>query len=134
VAQLRPKVSDIRARGAELCVIGNGTPKQAKYFAEHEAIDFPVRTDPTLEVYKRAGFRRGLFSTLHPRAAIAAIRAMAAGHAMNVTVKGDAFQQGGVVIVLPDGREAWRHINRFAGDHAAPEVVLIKLESALAIG
>jgi hypothetical protein len=130
VAELRPKIGEIRAKGAELCAVGNGTAKQAKYFVEHEHIDFAVRTDPTLDVYRRAGFKRGFFATFDPRAALSLVRARLHGHAVNTTVKGDAFQQGGVLIVAPGGREVWRHVNRHAGDHASADAVVSKLEKA----
>ena len=55
--------NDLKARGAELVVVGNGRPHHAADFVQERALDFPVLVDPELRAYAAAGLRRGLFAT-----------------------------------------------------------------------
>ena len=102
VAELRDALKEIRDRGAELVMIGNGHPEQALAFKDKQKITFPLFTDPDLKSYRAAGLRRGLISTLSPRSMLHGARALSGGNVVTA-VLGDAWQQGGVE--LDDFRE-----------------------------
>jgi hypothetical protein len=75
-------------------------------------------TDPTLEAYNRAGMKRSVLRTLNPKSAFSAVRAMGGGHVQG-RVQGDAWQQGGVIVVsalAAGGRELLHHAASAAGD------------------
>jgi peroxiredoxin len=130
VSQLRPKLPEIRARGAELIAIGSGTVRHASWFIDDQKIDFPVFTDPSLAAYREAGFQRSVLRLISPRAILNSVRAFSGGHRQEsfTTVQGDAVQIGGVIIVDRAGEIVWRYASREAGDHPNPDEVVRAIE------
>jgi peroxiredoxin len=113
---LRDVVEEIRARGAELVVVGNGSVEQARAFRAEQRLSFPLFTDPSLESYRQAELRHGLSSTLTPRAVLHGLAAFREGFRQTRT-KGAAMQQGGVFVIGRDGRLLYQYVSREAGDH-----------------
>jgi peroxiredoxin len=130
-AELRPHIEAFRRRGAELFIVGLGTPELARGFARETQLEgVTVFCDPSLRAYQLAGFRRGLATVLSPRAAWSYVRAYARGH-RQVGTQGDVLQQGGVLVVRPDGTIPYRFASRASGDHPSPDALL---EAAGAVG
>ncbi len=130
VAQLRPELPAIRGLGAELQLVGNGTVEQLRWFVEDQRPDFPVFTDPTVKVYEAAGFRRDKGAMLHLGSVKSAARAAIRGFRQD-GIRGDRLQQGGVLVVLPDGRLAYRYVSNHLGDHPSPDSIVSALRAAL---
>jgi hypothetical protein len=133
VSRLRAIVDDIHGAGAELVIVGSGSPQMAGFFAEDYAISTPVLTDPTREVYRALEVRRPQrLAFLDPRVAWLGLRALLAGHRQQFGVAGlgDETQLGGVFIVRPGGDVAWAHRSAFAGDHPGNAEVLAALRQA----
>jgi hypothetical protein len=108
---------EIRERGAEVAIVGNGASPFARAFREDLGLDVPLYTDPSLETYRALAFNRGLARTaLSPRIWAHAARALAGGFLQGRT-QGDALQIGGVVVVRPGGMLAYRYASAEAGDH-----------------
>jgi hypothetical protein len=126
VVQLHRRHDEIRAAGAELHVIGNGSPMFIDGFRETSGWTGAIYTDPSLEVYKAAGLQRGVFKVLHPKAAFAALGALRGGFRQGRT-QGDSLQQGGVLVIAPSGEVVWSHVSEFAGDNASPDEILAAL-------
>jgi len=124
---LRDALPEIRRRGAELVVVGNGSPWHAKGFREEQGIDFPLYVDPDLAAYAAAGLKRGVLDTLRPAAIGKAVRAWRSGARQGKT-QGDPWQLGGVFVVRAGGEVLYRHINRDAGDHPPAEPILGALD------
>jgi hypothetical protein len=131
VAQLRPRVGEIEEAGAGIVAIGNGSVAHLGAFIDAEAPGFPAYTDPSLQVYELAQLSRGIGATLAPAAGVRALAAMARGHRQGAGIKGDALQQGGVLLVLPGGKVAWRHASRHSGDHPDAGTVVTAVREAL---
>lgn len=123
---MRGALTEIRGRGAELVVIGNGSVYFAKTFQEDLAIDFPVYTDPSLVTFKAAGLRRDFGAAINTKVVTGAIRALKKGFRQTST-QGDPWQQGGVFVVLPPGEERFGYVSSAAGDHPSNEAVLAAL-------
>jgi NAD(P)-dependent dehydrogenase (short-subunit alcohol dehydrogenase family) len=123
---LRDAQQEIRARGAELAIVGNGAAHFAKAFREDFSLTGPLLVDPELRAYRAAGLRRGRVELLSPRLPLHALRALRAG-ARQTGVQGDPWQLGGVFVIRPDGTLAFRHLSREAGDHPAVSEVLAAL-------
>lgn len=122
----------IHALGAELVVVGSGTPRQAARFAEEERVESTMVTDPTLEAYRRAGMKRGVLRTFTFKGTLHAARALKAGHVQGPT-QGDTWQQGGVVVVSAlarDGRVVLQHAASEAGDPTDFEAIVRAVEEA----
>ena len=128
VSALREIVSDIHDAGAELVIVGSGSPQMAGFFAEDYAITTPVLTDPLRAVYRALELRRpSRFAFLDPRALVPGLRAFVHGHRQQfarMDELGDQAQLGGVFIVRPGGDVAWAHRSAFAGDHPANDSIL----------
>jgi hypothetical protein len=126
---LRDVVDAIRARGAELVVVGNGTPAHAADFRDTQHILFPLLVDPQLAAYEAAGLRRGILGTLGPGSVGRALRAFRSGFRQGRT-QGDPWQLGGVLVIRPGGKLAYRQVSSEAGDHASPQELLAALDTA----
>ena len=105
-----------------LVVVGNGAPMFIEGFRETTGFTGPIYTDPSLEVYKAAELRRGLGTMLKLGAAAATVGSLRRGFRQGKT-QGDATQQGGVLVIAPDGRILYHHISAYPGDNASPDTV-----------
>ena len=113
---MRDALDDIREAGAELVVVGSGRPEHAREFRDAQRLRFPLLVDPELASFRAAGLRRGVLSTIGPRALGHALRALRSGARQGAT-RGDPWQLGGALVIRPPGEIAWRHVSREAGDH-----------------
>jgi hypothetical protein len=121
--QLHRDIEKIHGKGAELHVIGNGTPNFIAGFREQTKYDGPLYTDPSLEVYKAAELKRGVTKTFNIRAAIPTLKAFVDGARQGRT-QGDNWQQGGVLVVATDGTVKWQHANEHSGDNAPVDAIV----------
>lgn len=127
--QLHRKIDLIRNAGADLVLIGNGSPSFIAGFREETGWDGPLYTDPSLAVYKAAQLERGVLRTFNPRALGKTIKAFADGQRQGRTL-GDAWQQGGVLVITPAGDVLWHHVSEHAGDKAYAEDIVRALTPA----
>ena len=124
VSKLREIVSNIHSFGAELVIVGSGSPQMAGFFAEDYAIATPVLTDPQRHVYAMLDTRRPpRWGFMDPRVAVRGLRAILQGHWQQFGNPdlGDETQLGGIFIVRPGGELPWAHRSAFAGDR--PSIV-----------
>jgi peroxiredoxin len=124
---LRDALPDIRRRGAELIIVGNGQPQHAIDFRDTEHVESPLYVDPELHAYAAAGLKRGLRSSLSPGVILRGVHAFREGKRQSAT-KGDPWQQGGVFVILPNNRVEFAYISEEAGDHPSAEAVLSALD------
>jgi hypothetical protein len=130
VAELRPHFPALRAAGVEVALIGSGGPHFANPFRDSMKLDVPVYSDPDLHAFQAASFHRSLWSIMRPEVLAKGFGAFRGGHRQRRT-QGDALQQGGVLLVMPDGTLGYRHASRYAGDHAAvAEIVAAGMRAA----
>jgi hypothetical protein len=80
-------------------------------------------TDPTLHAHRAAGFARSVWATVGPRALVADVRAWLRGYA-GAGREGDAFQQGGVLLVGEDGKLLFESASASAPEPVPAAVVL----------
>jgi hypothetical protein len=121
VAEFRPHVATLRQAGIDLAVVGSGAPHFARGFKATIGVEIPIFCDETLAVYRAASMNRGLRHMLHP----GQVRKWKeAARFFQFKLLGDMTQQGGVLVVRPDGAVAFRFHNRFPGDHADPLAVV----------
>jgi peroxiredoxin len=126
-AELDGRLQEIRERGAELVFIGNGNRHFARGFQQDHGIKSPLYVDTKRDSYRALGMKRGFFATLGSRATWRnMLRARKQGFRQGLT-RGDAWQNGGVVVVEPGGRVAFSYLSREAGDHPPAADVLAAL-------
>jgi NAD(P)-dependent dehydrogenase (short-subunit alcohol dehydrogenase family) len=124
---LRDQIDEIRARGAELVIVGNGAPNFALAFREDFELDCPLLVDPELRAYRAAGLRRGRVELLSPRLPLNALRALRSG-SRQTSVQGDPWQLGGVFVIRPGGDLTYSYVSGEAGDHPPVADILAALE------
>ena len=124
--QLHHQIDAIHNAGAELYVIGNGSPSFMAGFREQTSWNGPLYTDPSLAVFKAAGLKRGVANTIDPRGLFGAVKALANGHRQGRT-QGDTWQQGGVLVVAKGGAVIWQHASDRPGDNAHPGEIIVAL-------
>jgi len=123
--QLHRALPQIRARGAELHLVGNGNRHFAQAFREQFGITSPMWIDPERKTYAALRMKRGVVATLLSSWSNRK-RAMKGGFRQGL-VRGDAWQLGGVLVVLPGGRVTYEYLSEAAGDHPAVDQVLAAL-------
>lgn len=133
VSSFLPKVEDIRALGAELHFVGTGDAFFARGFRDEYHVPVPIYVDPERNTYAALGFARTVRSSVSRAVLRNSRRALAAGFRQTKT-QGDAWQQGGVLVVLPGGDIAFAQASEVAGDHPDVNEVIGALESAVSTG
>ena len=127
MSQVCRAADSIGALGAKLCFIGNGTPKMALDFQQEHALKIPVFVDPSLEAYRAAGLKRGLWKTLGLRPILRSFPALAAGFRPG-RLQGDPWQQGGILVVGKEGQILYAYSNQHSGDTPRIKEILDTLE------
>jgi hypothetical protein len=112
---LAGRLAEIRAAGAELVFVGNGSPDQAARFAAGEVPGCTVLTDPSLAAYRALGMVRGVLPTLGPASIAVGVGAALRGRRQSA-LQGDPWQQGGLLLLGTGGRVLFVQRNRNAGD------------------
>lgn len=120
---MRQREQEIEAANARLVFVGTGTPAMAADFAKTHAGSHPVLSDTERATFAAAGMRRSLWATLHWRLLANAVRALRSGF-RQTRVQGDAWQQGGVVVLDARGGIVLRQIDRAGGDLLDLEAVV----------
>jgi AhpC/TSA antioxidant enzyme len=126
VVQLHRDHDALEAAGARLHVIGNGSPSFIEGFRDQTRWTGAIYTDPSLAVYRAAQLKRSVASTLDPRSLGGAFRAFRAGQRQGRT-QGDAWQQGGVLVIAPTGEVRWHHASERPGDNASSAQIIAAL-------
>lgn len=126
IAQLRDVTQDVRDRGADLLVVGNGKPAQAKAFRDERDLDFALYSDPGLRAYRAAGLRRDAASTFSLGPLKHGMRALKSGFRQGM-VQGDPWQQGGAFVFAPGDEVLFEQRSDSAGDHVDPRELVAAL-------
>jgi len=119
---LLPRLPEIAALGVRAVLVGSGPPDHIDAFLErHDLADKSVEvyTDAALDAYRAVGLPRSVWATHGPKALVDFVRAFTHGHRPG-RVDGDAYQQGGALLVAEDGAIAWAHASDRIGGHADP--------------
>ena len=117
--------------GAQAVIIGHSSLRYAKAFVEETKIDLPVYVDEKRAIYKALEFKRPLLAFLTPKVFQRAAEARQAGFSQP-GVYGDAFQLGGVLLLMPDGAMPYKYSSQFPGDHPRLEDLKAEVSKALA--
>lgn len=120
------------AAGANLVVIGQGTPRHAQHFREEYGLDgLEILVDPDREAYAAAGAKVATMTELiGPRSVASGLKRAATERVMQGPVKGHPAQLGGVLVVAQDGRIAWAHLAENAADNPPNDDVIAAVEAA----
>jgi hypothetical protein len=124
---------DFKTAGANLVLIGQGTPRQAAEFRRRQGIQLPVLADHDRVSYRAAGTKVGGVTDLFsPQTVAKGLLATARTRRTQTRTIGDAAQLGGALVVLPDGSIPWSRMAEDASDNAPPEEILAAVRDAVA--
>lgn len=126
---MRDHLDEIRGKGAELVIVGNGTPFQARAFRDERQLAVPVLVDPGLRAYKAAGLKRGVMATIGPASMVRAVGSFLGGNRQGST-QGDPWQQGGAFVIAPPGEVRYAYVSSGSGDHPPPAELIGALPQA----
>ena len=130
---MRERENELSAGGAKLLFVGTGTPAMAAEFAKVHAGQHPVLSDTARATFAAAGMRRSPWATLHWRLLRNLWRALRAGF-RQTRVQGDAWQQGGVLVLDARGAVCHRQVDRAGGDPLDLDAVLTAVRAAGPVG
>ena len=124
---MREHTDEIHKAGAELIIVGNGSPQFATNFKKRLQLNTPLYVDPNMEAYRAAGLKRTKLGTIGPRVWIPALLALVRGH-HQAGKEGDPYQQGGVFVIFPGDRIIYSHISKRASDRPKVSDILKALK------
>jgi peroxiredoxin len=129
--QLNRARSRFAEAGAQLVLIGQGTPQDAARFRRRMRIDLQVLADVDRVTYLWAGTKLATLDELISPVVVArGLLAMAKNQVILGHNTADEAQLGGSIVVLPDGTIAFSHISRDAADMAPPDEILSVVSAA----
>jgi hypothetical protein len=129
--QLHGARSEFNEAGARLVLIGQATPRNAAEFRRRQGIQLPVLADEDRVSYKAAGLKvAGVTDLFGPKVVAKGLLTGARHRIVQGRTVGDAAQLGGAVVITPDGRVAWSHMSKDAGDNASPEEIIAAIRAA----
>lgn len=116
--------------GARAIAVAEGEPARAQRLMD-EGMPFPLLLDPENQVRHIIGAadRIPLRNLLHPRGAIAYLKAWRRARFLRVTLS-QATQRPGAAVLDAQLNVTWTHIGRRVGDYPDLEVVITELRRA----
>lgn len=129
--QLRRRENDFRQLGAQVVLVGLGTPEDAAAFKDRFDISFPIIADPEKVLYKAFHLKQATAKTfLSPGMAVKGVSAVLRGYGIGMPT-GDVRQLPGVFIIDTDGIIRYRFFAANPADHPEPDVLLEKIASEI---
>lgn len=130
MAQLRQKKQYFDRAGAQVVLVGMGTPEESAAFEMKFDIPFPLISDPKRRLYRTFGLKMlSALGLLSPSVAVKGILAITKGHTVGIPI-GDVRQLPGVFIIGTDGRIVYSHFANDPSDHPDPDTILEALKGA----
>jgi len=123
--QLHRAHEEFEAAGADVVLIGMGTPRHAKWFAGKYAASLRVLADEQRESYKALGLKVGsVGDLLGPKSVASGIGHIRRSGVVQGRPVGNVSQLGGALVVAPGGAVLHEHRSAHAGDSADVDVLL----------
>lgn len=118
--------------GGKIIFVGNGQAHFIDKFKEDLGLkEAVVVTDPTLEVFRAAGFNKGFSYILQVKTIVNAFKLMKDGHRQTTYTKdaGTHWQLGGILAVSTRGEVLYHYISEYFGDFPEePYLEIIKAD------
>ncbi|ETR74226.1 MAG: hypothetical protein OMM_06461 [Candidatus Magnetoglobus multicellularis str. Araruama] len=123
VVDIQNQMDMFDQHNVRVVVIGNGTPNFIEGFRNDTGYSKDLFTDPSLKAYQLLNFEKSVKSLLGFKTIKSAIHALTTGYGQK-GIQGDAFQQGGVVVIDSNGNPKYFYANNEAGDHAPMDEII----------
>jgi hypothetical protein len=123
--QLHRAHERFEAAGAQVVLIGMGTPRQATWFKRKYAPDLTVLADEERRSYRAFGLKSGsVGELLGPKSVVSGIKHAARSGVMQGRPTGNVNQLGGALVIGAGGDVRFEHRSSNAGDSAEPDALL----------
>ena len=120
---INEQLNQFNEKNVRVVVIGNGQPNFIEGFRKDTGYQGDLYTDPSLKTYQLLNFKKSVSSLFGLKTIKTAVRALSSGH-IQKGIQGNAFQQGGVIVIHPVDNPVYMYINSEAGDHAPLDEIL----------
>jgi peroxiredoxin len=129
VAQLRRNRVRFEKAGANLLLVGMGTPGECSDFKNKFDVPFPMVSDPEKKLYQAFELKQmPPWKALSPALALKGISAVARGHGLGIPV-GDVRQLPGVFVIDRKGSVAFSWPADDPSGHPSVEEILSAVDS-----
>ena len=124
---MRRNKKSFEKAGAQVVLVGMGTPSESADFAAKFNVPFPIVADPQKKLYRKFELKQmspsGFFS---PSLALKGVAALVGGHGIGMP-QGDVRQLPGVFIIDTAGQIVFSHFSSNPADHPDPKTILAAL-------
>jgi peroxiredoxin len=129
VAQLRRNRSRFEKAGANVLLVGMGSPAECTQFKERFDVPFPMVADPQKKLYQAFALKSmPAWKALSPALALKGLAAVARGHGAGMPV-GDLRQLPGVFIIDRQGGIVFSRPADDPAGHPSAEEILAALDA-----
>jgi len=129
VAQLRRNKESFEKAGAQVVLVGMGTPSESAEFAAKFKVPFPMVADPEKKLYRKFELKRmSTLGFLSPSLALKGVAAMVGGHGLGMP-QGDVRQLPGVFIIDTAGEIVFSHFSSNPADHPDAKTIIDALDA-----
>ena len=124
---MRRNKNSFAKAGAQVVLVGMGTPSESAEFAAKFKSPFPVVADPQKKLYRQFELKQmstlGFFS---PSLALKGVAAIVGGHGIGMP-QGDVRQLPGVFIIDTAGEIVFSHFSSNPADHPDAKTIIAAL-------
>ena len=121
---MRRNKKNIEKAGAQVVLVGMGTPSESAEFAAKFNVPFPIVADPGKKLYRKFELKQmstlGFFS---PSVALKGVAAIVGGNGIG-RPQGDVRQLPGVFIINTAGQIVFSHFSGDPADHPDLKTIL----------
>jgi peroxiredoxin len=136
--RLRSELTDYRAAGGTVAIVGQGEPERAARYRDRQSLDVPILSDPSRNAYQAYGLLQGttaqiLFDADDPflRCDLkAGLGLSAARHGTDRALVDDPWQLPGEFVIGTDGRIRHAHRYGWCEDYPDPRVHVAAIRAA----
>ena len=130
---MRDHEVDLRKLHVKVVVVTFETPLLSQIYANENSLIWPLIIDETRELYRSYGMVSSSFWNIWgPKTWIAYLRAIFKGYRVKKS-EGDVKQQGGDVLIDPNGIVQLHHIGRGPADRPSVEMIIQRIIDCQAI-
>ena len=126
---MRRNKKNIEKAGAQVVLVGMGTPSESAEFAAKFNVPFPIVADPGKKLYRKFELKQmstlGFFS---PSVALKGVAAIVGGNGIG-RPQGDVRQLPGVFIINTAGQIVFSHFSGNPADHPDATTILAALQN-----
>ena len=124
---MRRNKNSFAKAGAQVVLVGMGTPSESAEFAAKFNVAFPIVADPQKKLYRQFELKQmstlGFFS---PSLALKGVAAIVGGYGIGMP-QGDVRQLPGVFIINTAGEIVYSHFSSNPADHPDAKTIIAAL-------